>query len=346
MQVLVELMVAVANGQPLGGGWTFITSHKLADKFDFDKQSLISYATKLTEPHFMDTYSVIQAQINAEGDPGARFHTHSYYTAENADGGRPIHTHTYTYVPYEGHEPTCTEAGLGYRYCLCSEVNEDYYDDYQKNVVIPALGHAWGEAAYTWSDDHGECTAQHVCTREADHIESETVQSVYAVVTEPSYEAPGLARYTATFENEAFAVQIFEVELPQLESETFTVTFVDWDGEVLSVQTVVSGGAATAPEAPEREGWIFTGWDVDFSNVTSDLTVTALYEETGPAVTLRGDVNCDGAVDATDALLALRKSMNLAEITPQGFVNGDMNGDGTLNATDAVLIMREVIAVS
>ncbi|MBO6060508.1 MAG: hypothetical protein J6P98_00120, partial [Clostridia bacterium] len=38
MQVLVELMVGVANGSYLSSGWTYLTSNKLADKFDFDKQ--------------------------------------------------------------------------------------------------------------------------------------------------------------------------------------------------------------------------------------------------------------------------------------------------------------------
>ena len=55
LQVLVELLVEVANGNTVSGGWTFLTNNKLADKFDFDKQSLVSYASKLTEPHFMDT---------------------------------------------------------------------------------------------------------------------------------------------------------------------------------------------------------------------------------------------------------------------------------------------------
>ncbi len=129
----------------------------------------------------------------------------------------------------------------------------------------------------------------------------------------------------------------------QYEINTYTVTFVDWDGTVLSTQTVDYGGAAEAPAVPGREGWTFTGWDVDFSEVTADLTVTAQYEQNGPVVTLLGDVNCDGKVDSTDALLAMRYSMNLAEISEQGLVNGDMNGDGGLNATDAVLIMRQVI---
>ena len=60
---------------------------------------------------------------------------------------------------------------------------------------------------------------------------------------------------------------------------TYTVTFKDWDGTVLNTQTVESGKAATAPADPSREGYIFTGWDKAFNNVTSDLTVTALYEQ-------------------------------------------------------------------
>lgn len=57
----------------------------------------------------------------------------------------------------------------------------------------------------------------------------------------------------------------------------FIVTFVDWDNAVLSSQLIVSGGAATAPTAPNRTGYGFTGWDLAFDNVTSDLTVVAQY---------------------------------------------------------------------
>jgi len=61
---------------------------------------------------------------------------------------------------------------------------------------------------------------------------------------------------------------------------TYTVTFVDGlTNEVIATQEVEEGTAATAPAAPEHEGYNFVGWDVDFSNITSDLTVTALYEE-------------------------------------------------------------------
>lgn len=58
----------------------------------------------------------------------------------------------------------------------------------------------------------------------------------------------------------------------------YTVTFLDWDNSVLSTQTVYAGDAATAPADPVRTGYTFTGWDVDFTNVQSNLTVTAQYQ--------------------------------------------------------------------
>ena len=60
---------------------------------------------------------------------------------------------------------------------------------------------------------------------------------------------------------------------------TYTVTFVDKDGKEISKVEVEEGKAAKAPDAPVVEGYKFTGWDKEFTNVTSDLEVKALYEE-------------------------------------------------------------------
>ena len=57
-----------------------------------------------------------------------------------------------------------------------------------------------------------------------------------------------------------------------------TVTFVDWDGTVLKTESIEIGTSATAPADPVRNGYNFIGWDGDFSNVTEDVTITALYE--------------------------------------------------------------------
>ncbi len=63
-----------------------------------------------------------------------------------------------------------------------------------------------------------------------------------------------------------------------VEVDTYTVTFYDKDGTVLSTQTVNAGESATAPEAPDYENFIFLGWDNAFENVTSDINVTAQYK--------------------------------------------------------------------
>ena len=309
LQVLVELLVAVANGETLGGASTFITSNKLADKFDFDKWSLISYANKLTEPHFMDTYSVIQAQINEEGDPGARFHTLQYYTDSNAVGGRPVHTHTYTPVPYEGQEPTCTEEGLGYRYCLCSKANADFYDDYQKNVPIAALGHEWGEPTYEWTKTQTgySVTATRVCARDPEHIETETVDATALVTLQPTCTDAGETTYTATFANEAFAKQsktLTDVDplghdwgepaYEWTETQTgYTVTATRKcarDPEHIESETVEAVLTVIAPTAstPCRYHYTATFANEAFAEQTKDVTVEPVF--IGNSLLLSGQI--------------------------------------------------------
>ena len=57
----------------------------------------------------------------------------------------------------------------------------------------------------------------------------------------------------------------------------YTVTFKDFDGRVLKTQMVEYSSSATAPVNPTRENYAFIGWDVNFSNITADLIVTATY---------------------------------------------------------------------
>ena len=70
----------------------------------------------------------------------------------------------------------------------------------------------------------------------------------------------------------------------------YTVTFKDWDGTVLKTEQVEEGHSATAPTNPTRDSYTFTGWDKDFSNVRSDLIVTAQYQKNetpAEAITVR-----------------------------------------------------------
>jgi hypothetical protein len=58
----------------------------------------------------------------------------------------------------------------------------------------------------------------------------------------------------------------------------YSVVFMS-DGAVFDSQTVEHGQAANDPGIPTKDGYIFDGWDEDFSCITGDLIVTALWKE-------------------------------------------------------------------
>lgn len=58
----------------------------------------------------------------------------------------------------------------------------------------------------------------------------------------------------------------------------YTVTFMDGKDVLATFTNVPHGSAVTAPEVPKKDGKTFVGWDKKFDNVTSDLTINAVYD--------------------------------------------------------------------
>lgn len=58
----------------------------------------------------------------------------------------------------------------------------------------------------------------------------------------------------------------------------YTVTFMDGENVLKAYTNVRHGDTVTAPEVPKKDGKTFSKWDKDFSKVTSDLTINAVYD--------------------------------------------------------------------
>ena len=67
-----------------------------------------------------------------------------------------------------------------------------------------------------------------------------------------------------------------EVTSDENTSSVHTVTVVI--GDKITTQEVPDGGEANIPSSITLEGYTFKGWDSDYSNVTSDITVSAVLE--------------------------------------------------------------------
>ena len=125
--------------------------------------------------------------------------------------------------------------------------------------------------------------------------------------------------------------------------EKFIVTFKGKDGEVLATVEVEEGKAATAPNAPDVEGFEFKGWDKEFANVASDLEVNAIYEKvvtgsiriigkttiyTGKTTSLRASVK-----DIEGTVVWSTSDENVATVDDAGKVTGVSAGTVKIFAT-------------
>ncbi len=115
-------------------------------------------------------------------------------------------------------------------------------------------------------------------------VESATI--LYGgVVTQPEDPIKGEFDFIGWYYNDAifdFSTKLyFDITLVAKYNEgnvnIYTVVFKDYDGTVLKTENVEEGDSATAPNDPSREGYKFIGWNLDFSNVSSDLEVVAKY---------------------------------------------------------------------
>ena len=112
--------------------------------------------------------------------------------------------------------PTCLNAGTGTYTATFSAAYG--FPAQTKDVLLPAIGHTWGTATYTWTQTGTgyTCTAKRVCKNDAAHVDSETVTGDYSVITEPTCLAAGLGRYQVSFKADWAKDASKDVSIPAL----------------------------------------------------------------------------------------------------------------------------------
>ena len=193
---------------------------------------------------------------------------------------------------------TCEEDGYDAHYhCVCGK----YFTEEKVETTLAALthektGHAYGAVSYTWGNNYASCTATKVCGNDAEHVVTETVNSVYEVITDATADSNGSAKYTATFTKEGFETKVQEIILQATghqysepvynwewdeENKTFTCQGViectdeDCDLEITENGTVTSEIIAATCTVDGKTVYTATFTNSSFKLVTNEVTITA-----------------------------------------------------------------------
>ena len=166
--------------------------------------------------------------------------------------------------------------------------------------------------------------------------------------------------------------QLTELDLSEntsvyrLECENNYITFLDLTNNPIAIKTVSAEGpgfigvktvihgeylvpAISAVPAP---GSTFCGWyATDGTLVSTEAELVIDREEcyypydfiarfTASTPGGIGDVDGDGVVRVSDAVLIMRCALGLIEFTPEQILCGDVDGDGVIKIADAVMVIR------
>jgi hypothetical protein len=118
-----------------------------------------------------------------------------------------------------------------------------------------------------------------------------------------------------------------------------------------SAGAYVYGESISLSGAAPNTGWAIASWTGTISNTSKASTNSvsmpaAAHSAAVNYLRLLGDVNSDGLVNSTDALIVLSADAGLSTTAFCPMNYGDVNRDGYVNSTDALIILSYDVGMS
>lgn len=113
---------------------------------------------------------------------------------------------------------------------------------------------------------------------------------------------------------------------------THHIIFVDKDNNLVQEYFINPGETPTPPTMPEKEGYIFVGWDKEFTNITNDTTFKAVYSPIEYTITYHKNIDSDNVILPTLTKYTIEDKITLPEASLEGYIflgwylNSDLSG--------------------
>ncbi len=220
----------------------------LKEVFDTDKDNELKLSPEVLK-------KVIDAMTKGGGDPNGTTTTTTVTTEETTTTTEEETTTTPEETTTTGEDTTTTP---------------------EETTTAPEETTTTGEETTT--------TPTETTTTPATTVPPETTTTQSSAVTTTTSETTSTQSSTGTTPVTSGTTDTTTSESVPPAEDLFTVRFVDRSGNVISSQTVKKGGSAQAPsnitQSYTSGGWtmLFDGWDTDFTDVQSDLTIKPVYK--------------------------------------------------------------------
>ena len=164
---------------------------------------------------------------------------------------------------------TCETAGKTVYTAKATLDGTDYTSN--KTVTIPALGHTWGAAAFTW-DGYLSASAKRICQRVTSHTETVTCVITGVVTKEPTPTENGIMTYTAT--------ATFKDGTTATDSKTREIPYGSWTWTRLAGKNRYDTAAMASKEAYEDHSakTIIVASGQSFPDALAGSALAGIYE--------------------------------------------------------------------